>query len=294
MDVTLKTTSFGGYDKKAVENYIEDITKDHEKEVADLKENILKLSDTVKNLHTMREVNLNESSTTIDNLKKVNDELQLEITQLRAQMETYKTREDESASRYESISRTLLEARENADALARQTEKDCTELRERTEAECARMSEETNTACEKMVSETTYECETMKAEITAACEKLDAETKSSCQERKESTYAECERIKRETREEMDALRADTEYSCKMMKEQTENECATLRGEAAEECEQMRGTARTEAYNIRMSVKKECESVSEYMAQLMTAVDNVVLAVDETKKVADQGFPEVAS
>ena len=27
MDVTLKTTSFGGYDKKAVENYIDEKTK---------------------------------------------------------------------------------------------------------------------------------------------------------------------------------------------------------------------------------------------------------------------------
>ena len=83
MDVTLKTTSFGGYDKKAVENYIDELTAEHEKEVADLKANVLKLSETVKNLHTMREVNLNESSSTIENLKKVNDELQVEVTQLR-------------------------------------------------------------------------------------------------------------------------------------------------------------------------------------------------------------------
>ena len=113
MDVTLKTTSFGGYDKKAVENYIDELTAEHEKEVADLKANVLKLSETVKNLHTMREVNLNESSSTIENLKKVNDELQVEVTQLRDKMTAYETREEESASRYESISRTLLEARES-------------------------------------------------------------------------------------------------------------------------------------------------------------------------------------
>ena len=87
MDVTLKTTSFGGYDKKAVENYIDELTAEHEKEVADLKANVLKLSETVKNLHTMREVNLNESSSTIENLKKVNDELQVEVTQLRTRQE---------------------------------------------------------------------------------------------------------------------------------------------------------------------------------------------------------------
>ena len=38
MDVTLKTTSFGGYDKKAVENYIDELTAEHEKEVADLRQ----------------------------------------------------------------------------------------------------------------------------------------------------------------------------------------------------------------------------------------------------------------
>ena len=31
MDVTLKTTSFGGYDKKAVENYIDELTAEHER-----------------------------------------------------------------------------------------------------------------------------------------------------------------------------------------------------------------------------------------------------------------------
>ena len=97
MDVTLKTTSFGGYDKKAVENYIDELTAEHEKEVADLKANVLKLSETVKNLHTMREVNLNESSSTIENLKKVNDELQVEVTQLRDKMTAYETREEEGA-----------------------------------------------------------------------------------------------------------------------------------------------------------------------------------------------------
>ena len=43
MDVTLKTTSFGEYDKKAVENYIDELTAENEKEVADLKANVLKI-----------------------------------------------------------------------------------------------------------------------------------------------------------------------------------------------------------------------------------------------------------
>ena len=78
MDAQFKTVSFGGYDKKAVDLYVEEMTAEHEREVADLKSNVMKLSETVKNLHTMREVNLNESSSTIDNLKKVNDDLQAE------------------------------------------------------------------------------------------------------------------------------------------------------------------------------------------------------------------------
>ena len=160
MDVTLKTTSFGGYDKKAVENYIDELTAEHEKEVADLKANVLKLSETVKNLHTMREVNLNESSSTIENLKKVNDELQVEVTQLRDKMTAYETREEESASRYESISRTLLEARESADALTKQTQKECGELRAKTEEECDRLTQETSDACRQMSEETVpaYAC----------------------------------------------------------------------------------------------------------------------------------------
>ena len=157
MDVTLKTTSFGGYDKKAVEKYIDELTAEHEKEVADLKANVLKLSETVKNLHTMREVNLNESSSTIENLKKVNDELQVEVTQLRDKMAAYETREEESASRYESISRTLLEARESADTLTKQTQKECDELRATTEAECDRQTQETSDACRQMSEETTAE-----------------------------------------------------------------------------------------------------------------------------------------
>lgn len=53
---------------------------------------------------------------------------QVEVTQLRDKMTAYETREEESASRYESISRTLLEARESADALTKQTQKECGEL----------------------------------------------------------------------------------------------------------------------------------------------------------------------
>ena len=50
--------------------------------------------------------------------------------------------------------------------------------------------------------------------------------------------------------------------------------------------------RAEAYTVRMSVKRECESVSEYLSQLYLAVDNVVSACNSAKEVANQAFPEV--
>ena len=270
MDIQLKTASFGGYDKKAVENYIEELNAEHNKEVADLKANVLKLSETVKNLHTMREVNLNESSSTIDNLKRVNDELQVEIAQLKNQLETYQMKEDESAIRYESISRTLLEARENADILMRQTNKECDELRAKTEGECQSLTNET----------------------VAACDRLTAETESACQELRETTYADCEALKKKTQEETDALIAETEYNCRTANEETAEACEELTLTTQNECEEMRNQARIEAYNTRMAVKRECESVSDYLSQLMECVDNVVKACDETKKVADQAFPDL--
>lgn len=294
MDVQLKTASFGGYDKKAVETYIEDLNMSHEKEVSELKASVLKLSETVKNLHTMREVNLNESSSTIDNLKKVNDDLQVEVTQLKDKLEAYRVREEESASRYESISRTLLEARESADTLVRQTDAECDNKRARVEAECEQLTNETTAACDKMMNDTTEECERMHAETVAACDKLNAETQSACQEMKESTYANCESLKRKTKEETDTLREETEYSCRVLNEQTIAECDALKVNTTAECEDMRNQARIEAYNVRMSVKRECESVSEYMAQLYVAVDNVVSACNETKAVADQAFPDLSN
>ncbi len=294
MDVQLKTASFGGYDKKAVEAYIEELQGSHEKEVADLKEKVLKLSETVKNLHTMREVNITESSSTIENLKKVNDELSLEVNQLRAKLENYTTRDEESAARYESISRTLLEARENADALARQTEKECEELRASVTLECEQLSADTAAACEKMMTDTTEECERLHAETLAACEKMDVETKSACQELRESTYANCDNLKRRTKEETDALRTNTEYECKALKEQTIADCEEMKNSIVDECEEARSQARVEAYNTRMNVKRECESVSEYMAELKIALDSVVRAVAQTKDVTDQAFPELNS
>lgn len=272
MDLQIKTTSFGGYDKKAVEAYIEEHNDAHEKEVAELKANIVKLSETVKNLHTMREVNMNESSSTIDSLKKANDELSLELVQLRERLDVYKQREDESASRYESISRTLLEARENADIMVQQTEAQCLERQKATEA-----------YCDDLTSRTSLDCDALR----------------------EATNEECAKMRRDAQEETDTLRSNTEYDCRTLSEKTTTECEALltntaaeceemRANAVAECENMRNQSRLDSYNTRMAVKRECESVSDFMAQLMVSVDNVVKACDETKKVADQAFPDLSN
>ena len=259
MDVQLKTTSFGGYDKKAVESYIDELVADHDKEVSDLKANVVKLSETVKNLHTMREVNLNESNTTIENLKKVNDELQAEVNQLREQLASFKNKEEESASRYESISRTLLEARESADALLDQTARECEQL-----------TAETTESCNKLMNDTNAECQRMHAETVAACDKLNAETKSACQEMKESTYANCEDLRRRTKEETDALIAETEYACNEANEQTKEACEELMTNTTNECEEMKSP-------VILGVS---EGAGKYMCGFKT-VAAMVKAMDES-------------
>ena len=75
MDLELKTVSFGGYDKKSVEAYIAEMKNDYEGQIAELKGAAGKLSETVDSLRKMREVNMNESKSTVDNLKQVNNDL---------------------------------------------------------------------------------------------------------------------------------------------------------------------------------------------------------------------------
>ena len=75
MELDIKTVSFGGYDKKATETYILEQQKGYEDEIAKLKEDATKLSEAVKGLQQMREANMSESKSTIDNLRSVNEEL---------------------------------------------------------------------------------------------------------------------------------------------------------------------------------------------------------------------------
>ena len=65
---SLKTVKFGGYDKASVDYYIDELKGKHNKEVEELKANVNKLSEAVLSLKTMREVNMTESSKTIETL----------------------------------------------------------------------------------------------------------------------------------------------------------------------------------------------------------------------------------
>ena len=83
MALDIKTVSFGGYDKNATETYVSELKKKYEDEIAKLKDDATKLSEAVKGLQQMREANMTESKSTIDNLKSVNEQLQNEVEQLK-------------------------------------------------------------------------------------------------------------------------------------------------------------------------------------------------------------------
>lgn len=84
---SLKTVKFGGYDKASVDYYIDELKEKHNKEVEELKANVNKLSEAVLSLKTMREVNMTESSKTIETLKKTNSEQESEIESLKEQID---------------------------------------------------------------------------------------------------------------------------------------------------------------------------------------------------------------
>ena len=176
-------------DKNSVDYYIEELKADHEKEVNELKANVNKLSEAVLSLKTMREVNLTESNKTIDGLKAKNAEYESEIESLKEQVNAYKQKEFESAGRYESISRTLLEARESADALIAQTNKEC-------EAQHAEMTAK----CEAMEKDTTDRCNALETETNAKCKQMYDETEATCASLKEQAYNDSERTRNKAHE----------------------------------------------------------------------------------------------
>ena len=263
---SLKTVKFGGYDKASVDYYIDELKEKHNKEVEDLKENVSKLSEAVLSLKTMREVNMTESSKTIETLKKANSDLESELEALKEQ------RELENAGRYESISRTLLEARESADALIAQTEKECTDKKNTITSELEAYETEVRDRCTKLQTDTEIQCQQMYDQTEAKCNSM-----------KEEAYAEAEKTRNKSHSDAEALSAKTDYECKVMREEAQRDAANTRNAATED-----------ATRLRNNVKKECESVSRYMSDLLSSLDSVVAACASTKEVADKAFTGLKS
>ena len=269
---SLKTVKFGGYDKASVDYYIDELKEKHNKEVEDLKENVSKLSEAVLSLKTMREVNMTESSKTIETLKKANSDLESELEALKEQVNAYKQRELENAGRYESISRTLLEARESADALIAQTEKECTDKKNTITSELEAYETEVRDRCTKLQTDTEIQCQQMYDQTEAKCNSM-----------KEEAYAEAEKTRNKSHSDAEALSAKTDYECKAMREEAQRDAANTRNAATED-----------ATRLRNNVKKECESVSRYMSDLLSSLDSVVAACASTKEVADKAFTGLKS
>ena len=262
---SLKTVKFGGYDKASVDYYIDELKEKHNKEVEELKANVNKLSEAVLSLKTMREVNMTESSKTIDTLKKTNSEQESEL-------ESLKQRELENAGRYESISRTLLEARESADALIAQTEKECTDKKNTVTAELEAYETEVRDRCTKLQTDTEIQCQQMYDQ-----------TENKCNTLKDEAYAEAEKTRNKSHADAEALSAKTAYECKVMREEAQRDAANTRSAATDDATRLRG-----------NVKKECESVSRYMSDLLSSLDSVVAACASTKEVADKAFTGLKS
>lgn len=269
---SLKTVKFGGYDKASVDYYIDELNDKHKKEVDELKENVNKLSEAVLSLKTMREVNMNESTKTIESLKKANSDYESELESLKEQINAYKQREMENAGRYESISRTLLEARESADALIANTEKECADKKNTITAELEAYETEVRNRCTKLQTDTEIQCQQMYDQ-----------TESKCNTMKEEAYAEAEKTRNKSHADAEALSAKTEYECKVMREEAEADALN-----------MRNTASDDAARLRSNVKKECVSVSTYMSELLASLDGVVAACTSTKDVADKAFTGLKS
>ena len=154
MEVELKTVSFGGYDRKAVETFITEMQEDYEKQIAQLKETTVKLGETVDSLRKMREVNMNESKATVDNLRTTNTDLQEEVDTLRARLQHFEERDADYQAKYESVSKVALDAQLRADKLVRDTEAECELKMAQTQSEIDRMVNETNVQCESQREET--------------------------------------------------------------------------------------------------------------------------------------------
>ena len=292
MDFELKTVSFGGYDKKAVENYIEEMQTDYEKQIAQLKETTAKLGETVDSLRKMREVNMNESKDTVDKLKVANTDLQDELDTMRAKLADYEANEEDYRAKYESVSKVALDAQMRADRMVRDTERECEEKRNEVAAELEKMMEETRSQCDELKATTEAECARMTEETTSSCNELKATTEAECERQRSTTSYDCANEKLTTETYCDNLRSTTESECATLRATTEAECEKMKADAETECDELKQKTREEVYTTRTQVKRECESISEFVTQLQESVENVVAAVKKTKDMTDGAFGDL--
>ena len=283
MEFELKTVSFGGYDKKAVETYITEMQEDYEKQITQLKETAAKLGETVDSLRKMREVNMSESKSTVDSLKTANADLQEEVETLRAKLADYEANEADYKAKYESVSKVALDAQLRADKQVRETE-----------AECEKQKAEVAAELERMMNETRSQCDEQKAATEAECARMKEETTASCTELRETTKAECERQRSTTSYDCANEKLNTETYCENLKNTTESECAKMKADAEAECEALKQKTREEVFTTRSQVKRECESIGEFVSQLQLSVEKVADAIKDTKELTDSAFGDLKS
>ncbi len=208
-----KTVSFGGYDKKAVEDYIQDLKKNQLQDIADLKTTISKLSETVKNLQAMRESNSQDAKESVNNLKKYNESIEAEIDQLRQEVKEYKDKEAESSIKYESISRALLEATVRSDALIQ----DATQKSDSMVAEATKKSEDMLSDAEARTAAMLAKAETDREMLAVKLEeekKLKmAETESACREMLENAEAERDSMIAKAKGDVVNVRSAMKHEC---------------------------------------------------------------------------------
>ena len=292
MEFELKTVSFGGYDKKAVETYITEMQEDYEKQITQLKETAAKLGETVDSLRKMREVNMSESKSTVDTLKTANADLQGELETLRAKLADYEANEAEYKTKYESISKVALDAQIRADRQIRETEEECRKQKEEVAAELERMMNETRTQCDEQKASTEAECTRLTQETTASCKEMRETTEAECERQKSTTSYDCANQKLNTETYCENLKNTTEAECARMNADTEAACENMRAEAEAECEAMKQKAREEVYTTRSQVKRECESISEFISQLQVSVEKAAAAIKDTKELTDGAFGDL--
>ena len=153
-----KTVSFGGYDKSTVENYISDLKKEHQSDIADLKATISKLSATVKDLQQLGENNNAQSAEDVEKLMMANEGLRQQLEDAKKQVEECKNRELSFADKYDAISKTLIESRERADFTLMQAQEQAQELLEKAKQESEAMLTQAKTDRDMILKNTQDEC----------------------------------------------------------------------------------------------------------------------------------------